>query len=48
MVQVMSANRGKNVDFGDLVVEGLRAQQQLASQSVMVQSDTGKPGDMYR
>ena len=48
MVQMISANRRKTVDFGDLVVESLQAQEQLASQSMDVLSDTGKPGDLYR
>ena len=40
--QAMSADRGKVVDFGTLVVEGLRAQEQLASQGTESPSNTGE------
>ena len=43
MPQTVSANRGKIMDFGALVVEGLRAQEHLPSQDMERPSETGEP-----
>ena len=46
MSQTIIADRGRVMDFGALVVEGLKAQEQLASQGMESPSDTGEPKDL--
>lgn len=46
LVQRTSMTCGTVVDFGALVVEGLRAQDQLASQPLETLSDTGRLEDL--